>query len=222
MDKTVKFWDVHQSNTSDSFEQMTNSNNNLSLNSLNWSRNSSGGSSLISSELIRTACVDFQVYDIDVDVQNVFYFTGAIKQPLRQLTKAPPPPPPTNFVINKVNSANANANDNANISQLNTSTCTINSSMLKTSLEKNPASKSKVRQKVTSRKSSAPQLTTQSNADNSFNTNTNVNSSSTVNTRRRQALVANSNTISQPPLSAPPPPPPLNSSFLNDDDLYEV
>lgn len=69
LDKTVKFWDVH------------NKNNVLIEPNLRTYQLSSKNlnSSLNSSELVRSINVDFNVYSISIDVQNVFCINGARK-----------------------------------------------------------------------------------------------------------------------------------------------
>lgn len=72
LDKTVKFWDFHQKNIKIGSELSFDYSNNTSTN-----KNTS--SPTTSSELISSVCVDFNVYSIYCDMQNVFHVNGAKK-----------------------------------------------------------------------------------------------------------------------------------------------
>ena len=221
LDKTVKLWDVHQKNlVNESEASFLNSKNDT----LNSSKNSSkfSNSSVNSNELIRSVNVDFQVHSIDCDVQNVFYFTGTSKKVFKQFYNLEEPD-----ISSLMNSTlNASIKMETSISKDIKSEPSTSSDIFDKNYFNTPTTqtKTKLRQKVANRKTSAPQLTTASSSPSIVSSqSTDINTSrskSTINTRRRTALAANNSPmISNTPPSAPP-----SSSYLfsNNDDLYEV
>ena len=207
LDKTLKFWDVHLKSSAG--HQLLLFGEDPLNSSKSSSKLSSGAASSI--ELLRSMNVDFHVYSIECDVQNVFYFTGALKQSFRSATH--------------LKQTRADESLPVAVTQLAPKQATISDSVTlekKLSLDQ---PKSRVRPRATSRKSSLSGTSLTSTATSSVASMTLNSSASTskspINTRRRTALISNTSSLSSNmPHSAPPPP----NSFLfnNDDDLYEV
>jgi hypothetical protein len=222
LDGTVKFWDVHQKNSIGDANDASLLNS--KIDTLNSSKNSSkfSNSSISSNEIMRSANVDFQVHSIECDVQNVFYFTGVSKQSFKQFYNTDQ----SDATSSIKTTLNTSIKMEASISEVIKSEPSPSLDILDNNYFNTPTSqtKTKLRQKVSGRKSSAPQLTATNNSSvlamsqtPDLNTST---SKSTINTRRRTALAANNSPmISNTPPSAPP-----SSSYLfnNNDDLYEV
>jgi WD40 repeat protein len=209
LDKTVKFWDFHQKNISIEAD--------LLKNDLNSSKNSSkySNSSSSSNELIRSFNVDFNVYSIGCDVQNVFYFTGARK--------------PNKSVLNL---ENLNLSGTTESSILNTSTKQIKnepapkvvnppSNPVQSKVLVNPT-KTKTPKFSKASASATAQVQPSTSASSSGSITMPVapsTSKSTINTRRRTALQAQHAN----PTPTPTPQTPNTSAYLfsNNDDLYE-
>ena len=202
----------------------------------NVSKNSSkiSNNSINSSELLRSINVDFNVFSIECDIQNIFYLTGAAKQPFKQLSAVEHPNlTADNSLLNASSNSNVKMDTSSSFltktksDQHMTASSLIENKFLMTSTQ----TKSKARQKVITRKTSAPTPSTSAtsvsatqHASSSSSLSQQAwhsNSKSTINTRRRTAMASSSSASSPPPQ---PPPAPNSASYLfsNNDDLYEV
>ncbi len=200
LDKTVKFWDLHQKNIkigpelSDgcSGTSSGNSSNNTSSEFIQQNKNLSSPST--SNELIRSLNVDFNVYSIYCDMQNVFYVNGAKK------------------MTNTSQSVNQNLNRNLNLDEKPIIICD------KKPMEKSIDSSST--KKISAKNKTLPGETKKTLVSNqSVEATSDTTPKTSINTRssRRNASDSQTNT---PTTSAQA----NASSFLfsNDDDLYEI
>ena len=215
LDRTVKLWDVHSKNI-----QVE-----LNSNKLNDSTklNKSFNSSFTSNELIKSINVDFSVYSIDCDVQNVFYFSGACKK--------------SNKIITKTNNSNTSEIINSNLITLpqmkNVNNNEPNLSAMPTHQLKLPISHptsviqpsiSKISSKIVKKVNSSPPDTISAAIPNSQQ------SKPTINTRRRAAAALASSSSSNNTSSSTSTSININTNqqdtssylFKNNDDLYEV
>ena len=206
LDKTVKFWNLHSKNITIEPDFVAKSS--FKSNKTGSNVNSPFG---VSNELMRSVNVNFNVYSISTDVQNVFYFSGARKpatQPFRSASKA------SDSGLEK---SNALKSEPLNTSQSGFGTSlSVNTPTMPSTSGSSFTAKTKAKSTI---ESSAISLPTSRTTQSVLASNTAALSSAkpVINTRRR-AAAASAN--SQQQQQAPPP----NSTnfLLDNDDLYEV
>jgi WD40 repeat protein len=207
LDRTVKFWDVHSKNI-----QVESNSNKLSD---NIKSNKSLNSSFTSNELIKSINVDFSVYSINCDIQNVFYFSGAAKKSNKAII-----PPSTNIntvEVNKNSLISSPQMKNTNNGEPNLSTMPTHQLKLPIISVIKPSNKIPAKtKKVSSSKSEITSTET---------TQTIQESKPTINTRRRAAaalLASSSSTTTTTQSIIDNQQDTTSYLFKNNDDLYEV
>jgi hypothetical protein len=186
MDKTVKFWDFHQKNIQIGPKV-------FSFDSTLQNTNKNQSSPNTSSELIRSMNVDFSIYSIYCDVQNVFYVNGAKKTNITSTT--------SNMPAEATNSNSCSTTNQVLIE----STISKDKKTIKT--EKSiPTDSNTQKPKRISKTKTFPDEKQTSNTQL-------VENKSTINTRSRRNLSESHSSASAPSAV---------NLFNNNDDLYEV
>ncbi len=208
MDKTVKLWNIHSKNVviEPDFGLSSFKSSGCVLNNVQ--------STGCSSELMRSISLNFNVYSINVDVQNVFYFSGARKPSCQRMNNQRP-------IVSSVNQSQAaipslkkepasNASKSTN-QKINTAGSSSNNNTPSTRNRSKPATSTTPNLSINDETSPTP-----ATDDNS--------SKSRINTRRRAAAATSTQQqVQQQQQQQQHPLPPNSTNYLLDnDDLYEV